>query len=111
MKRESRAPFIVALAIVLLLLPILYVGSYMMLVSPEPDLFVFYPGGWYRISGYRIQSRITVVYWPVEQIDRRIRPDVWSRAAEEEFWNVERSGRAPILPASPKASSPNSIQP
>ncbi|WP_425615730.1 hypothetical protein NA78x_005661 [Anatilimnocola sp. NA78] len=70
----NRAPLIVA--IVLLLLPLLYVGSYLALVNPRarnipvpgPDLSNHYGrasrwGEW--------------VYWPLEQIDRKVRPGPW----------------------------------
>jgi hypothetical protein len=73
---NNRAPLIVA--IVLLVLPVLYVGSYLALVVPGPD--------WLKIDGidgphrhpYRIgESWSSTVFWPLEQIDRKLRPVVW----------------------------------
>jgi hypothetical protein len=61
----NRAPLIVA--VILLLLPVLYVGSYLALYSPAPDQ---YGSG----SGYRRHPRI---FWPLETIDRMIRPAKW----------------------------------
>jgi hypothetical protein len=80
MKKESRGTLIVA--IVLLLLPVLYVGSYLALVVPggrvvrEPTK----DGG---VTGYRCWYRINstvlpTVFWPLEQIDRKLRPGAWA---------------------------------
>lgn len=85
---QSRAPLIVA--IVLLVLPMLYVGSYLALVNPEFG----YPGrttvpgsgpceavpfeAKHYDSGYRNGGEWAwVVFWPLEQIDRLIRPNSW----------------------------------
>jgi hypothetical protein len=74
---QSRAPLIVA--IVLLLLPLLYVGSYLALVVP---------GGPMSTSGlklkwpevYRFGSPWTdCIFWPLEQVDRKVRPRAWNR--------------------------------
>ena len=92
MKRESRAPLIVA--IVLLLLPVLYVGSYLALVLPGN--IVVDPGGsihltlldtnglgvpvFGRRENYRFaDSLCSVLFWPLEQIDRKVRPAAWGR--------------------------------
>jgi hypothetical protein len=79
MKRESRAPLIIGIGIVLLLLPVLYVGSYLAIVVPG--------GRWVEdrtdVSGireqkYRFGDKIAeAVFWPLEQIDRKMRPDAW----------------------------------
>jgi hypothetical protein len=79
MKRESRAPLIVA--IVLLLLPVLYVGSYFVLVVPEGFLVArdgqnF--GTYYRIGGAWSRR----FYWPMEEIDQKIRPRAWGVPVE-----------------------------
>ena len=74
----NRLPLIVA--IVLLLLPVLYVGSYFALVDPADRLINdarFYlkmaPMSDYR-SGGNWESR---VFWPIERIDRKLRPGTW----------------------------------
>ncbi|WP_425617886.1 hypothetical protein NA78x_001576 [Anatilimnocola sp. NA78] len=74
----NRAPLIVA--IVLLLLPVLYVGSYLALVlkpsmhKRETFLSDLFPGHF----RYRFGGRIaTKVFWPLEQIDRKVRPEAW----------------------------------
>ena len=89
-KPRSFAPII---AVVLLLLPVLYVGSYLALVVPGEaigSLLVETPGPpriTYMISptdtsiiweNYRCGDRIgKILYWPLEQIDRRVRHDQW----------------------------------
>lgn len=84
MKKESRGPLIVAL--VLLVLPALYVGSYLALVVPQgmehTRTAVDSNGkmrvtGWY-FSDYRILGFPGgVIFWPLEQIDRKLRPGTW----------------------------------
>jgi hypothetical protein len=65
----NRAPLI--LAITLLLLPVLYVGSYLALV--RPGLPNPRTGSNYRYGGFVA----SYFYWPLEQIDRGVRPDTW----------------------------------
>lgn len=60
--RKHAAPIIAA---ILLLLPVLYVGSYLALVKP-PSLS-------YRIEGAWVSS----FFWPPALIDRKLRPRVW----------------------------------
>ncbi|QDU26346.1 hypothetical protein ETAA8_14240 [Anatilimnocola aggregata] len=68
----NRAPLIVA--IVLLLVPVLYVGSYFALVVPRGI------HGYKAIfeEHYRWQNKLcSRVFWPLEQIDRKLRPESW----------------------------------
>ena len=75
MKRESRAPLIVA--IVLLLLPVLYVGSYLALVNPNGFAFATDQNR-IRTSYYRLGGELSEwVYMPLETIDRFLRPGRW----------------------------------
>jgi len=82
---RSFAPIIAA---VLLLLPVLYVGTYLALVSPDGYGFtadgsylgnsrkchlVPYSTQYYRFGG----SYADAFFWPLEQIDRRLRSDAW----------------------------------
>jgi len=60
---RSRAPLIAA--IVLLLLPILYGGSYLALVVPGAAM------------PYRGVEPARSFFWPLEQIDRKVRPAEW----------------------------------
>jgi hypothetical protein len=77
MKRHA-APIIAA---ILLLLPVLYVGSYLALVDPEgnpmygsfTDFSVKKYLGHYRYGGRWSAN----VFWPLEQIDRKVRPGAW----------------------------------
>lgn len=71
---SSRAPLIVA--IVLLLLPGLYVVSYLALVTPQTVMVA--PSGVLITSNYRVGHRAApVVFLPLELIDRKLRPQVW----------------------------------
>jgi hypothetical protein len=72
--RSSAAPIFAAL---FLLLPVLYLGSYLVLVVPE-GVFVE-PGsrlfaGHYRMNRFGINTK---VFWPLEQLDRKLRPTAW----------------------------------
>jgi hypothetical protein len=76
----SRAPLITA--IFLLLLPVLYVGSYLAMVVPQgiaverTDGIIL--GSWYRVAHYRaVDAFATRFFWPLEQIDRKVRPGAW----------------------------------
>jgi hypothetical protein len=81
MKKESRAPLIVAT--VLLLLPVLYVGSYLALVTPHARFPVrlnisstnLMADDW---EHYRLPGKVCgCIFWPLEQIDRKVRPGFW----------------------------------
>ena len=78
----NRAPLIVAIA--LLLLPLLYVGSYLALVEPSG------PTHWDDGKGNRLPFEFFHygdseqfnwwagrVFWPLEQVDRKLRPGAW----------------------------------
>jgi hypothetical protein len=66
-------------AALLLAVPVLYVGSYLALVRPA--------GFWQvskvltnppRLENYAFGGRIAeAFYWPLEQVDRNVRPDAW----------------------------------
>ena len=74
--RHSKRSSIAApsLAALLLVLPFLYVGSYLVNVNP-PGKLLLWSGQMdcYRWGG----SRAAMIYWPLEQIDRRLRPHAW----------------------------------
>ncbi|QDU29091.1 hypothetical protein ETAA8_41980 [Anatilimnocola aggregata] len=71
----NRAPLIVA--IVLLLLPVLYVGSYFALLSEGPKLRMTSSGFCAHVGKYRVaEPWCRCVFWPLEQIDRMIRPEL-----------------------------------
>ncbi|QDU25695.1 hypothetical protein ETAA8_07650 [Anatilimnocola aggregata] len=75
----NRVPLIIA--IVLLLLPVLYVGSYLANVRPRPVLVPFtLPSGKVArlVSHYRFGIEYSErIYWPLEQVDRKLRPRAW----------------------------------
>jgi hypothetical protein len=87
----NRASLIVA--IVLLLLPVLYVGSYLALVVPAgiPRQGIGAVNGVVVSSishdnHYRMaRDQAEWLFWPLEQIDRRVRPRAW-RSAWEDGW-------------------------
>ena len=72
---------------VLLLLPVLYVVSYFALVVPEGHMVIgrvtsqgaYASREHYRFGAHRIKS----VFWPLEQIDRRVRPLTWLKVGLE----------------------------
>jgi len=76
--RKSAGPLVVA--IVLLLLPVLYVGSYLALVVRKPMVSVSltfptqYDAEFYRFGGDYART----FYWPLEQIDRQLQPAAWN---------------------------------
>ncbi|WP_425617645.1 hypothetical protein NA78x_001326 [Anatilimnocola sp. NA78] len=76
--RKHVGPLTVA---ILMLLPMLYIGSYLALVVPAGfivDVNSHLNGGYVAFVHYRLGAhRIESLYWPLEQIDRRVRPDVW----------------------------------
>jgi hypothetical protein len=74
------APIIAA---VLLLLPVLYVGSYLALVHPEPRI-VRLRFAQPSIIHYRIDSAWPArFFWPLEQFDRKVRPGAWKSPLEK----------------------------
>jgi hypothetical protein len=67
------------LTVALLLLPALYVGSYWALVRPLAVLIPV-PGdpGNYDVRHYARGGAVAeTLYWPLEQVDRRLRPAAW----------------------------------
>ncbi len=71
--KEKRSFVPVAVAIVLLLLPVAYVGSYLALVEHGSAL------------PYRSEAERTF-FWPLEQIDRKLRPDAWGQCLPEPYY-------------------------
>jgi hypothetical protein len=69
------------LAAILLLLPMLYVGSYLALVTPNGRV-VFYVVGPNTSRGELVHYRWgddepSRFFWPLEQLDRKLRPGAW----------------------------------
>lgn len=78
---NSRIPLIIA--IVLLLFPPLYVGSYLALVVPRGRMIRRAPHAnappVYMKTHYRIDSALAErVFWPPEQVDRQLRAKEWA---------------------------------
>jgi hypothetical protein len=72
MKRHS-API---LAAILLLLPVVYVGSYFALVVPRG--YVTEANGFFTVHDYRSRpSECALLFAPLEYVDRRLRPESW----------------------------------
>lgn len=85
---RKNTPLIVA--IVHLLLPVLYVGSYLALVNPDYGAQVWdWSGGTYENNYPRCgtySAYTEMLFWPLEQADRRLLPDRWKRM---EFYQPE----------------------
>jgi hypothetical protein len=77
---STAAPILAALAIML----VLYVGSYLALVWPDRLRYALLDSRWEVFPRYRYgtESWAGMVYWPLEQIDRKIRPEQWQRQVE-----------------------------
>ncbi len=76
----NRAPLILAI-VVLLLVPVMYVASYVALVTPRATL-VPVTGSLGEegllVYDYRCGRGYTsLFFWPLEQIDRKVRPGAW----------------------------------
>jgi hypothetical protein len=73
-KPSTAAPIIVA---ILLLLPLLYVGSYLLLVE-QGTMFGSGRGPWSIPDDYRVGGEVAKwVFYPLNQLDRRLRPAHW----------------------------------
>ncbi len=69
--KKHAAPIVAA---ILLVLPVLSVGSYLALVVPKGRLVWPGPGCSPYECHYRFDSEILLaLYWPLEQIDRKLR--------------------------------------
>jgi len=74
--RKHAAPIIAA---VLLLFPMLYAGSYLALVWPDKErLDMADSRGGVPTYRYGTETWAWRVYWPLEQIDRHVRPAAWT---------------------------------
>lgn len=76
-QRHSRAPLIIAIG--LLLLPNLYVVSYLVLVWPDRMRYDSLDSRWEVFPTYRYGTEAWAgrVYWPLERLDRKLRPNAW----------------------------------
>lgn len=98
MKRQA-APIIAA---ILLLLPVLYVGSYLALVRPNCRVIrgsITSNDSTITVEHYRLRGCIySLVFCPLEQIDRKVRPEAWKVSPWDEVdsLNLYRSGSAPL---------------
>jgi hypothetical protein len=80
-KPRLNPALVTALALLLLLLPSLYVGSYLTLVVPAGRIESVAGAGQkflivshYRWGGNSFASRF---FWPLQQVDRKLRPKAW----------------------------------
>ena len=77
---ESRSWACAAIAALLLLSPLLYVGSYYYLVDTDsggPSWCNLGPHSQTDLR-YRVAPEVCGrFYWPIEQVDRKLRPDAW----------------------------------
>jgi hypothetical protein len=79
----KRTPVIIA--VVLLLLPVLYVGSYLVLlqrIALPVSVLSGRPVPIMNVAAYRIGGQYAkAFFWPLEQIDRRLRPGAWESSS------------------------------
>jgi hypothetical protein len=71
---------VAAVSIFLILLAFGYVGSYVVLVNPDPDPVAFSLGMMHSLDSpdYVLGGEwARRFFWPLEQLDRRLRPEVW----------------------------------
>jgi hypothetical protein len=67
---------LLTIGIVLVVTLVLYVGAYLALLLPPPQAYNDYLAR--RWSNYRYGGRIVEwAFWPLEQIDRKLRPQKW----------------------------------
>lgn len=76
---NHRAPLVVAIC--MLLLPVIYVGSYFALVLPEGTNTWRSTPIHYRWG----ERKLEPVYYPIEQLDRRMRPLAWQPRAKIKY--------------------------
>ena len=78
MDDDRKSPLWVVV-VMLVLVPILYVGSYLAIVLLSAILVpVTGQRGSYDIRHYRLGGDYAeAIYWPLEQLDRRVRPHSW----------------------------------
>jgi hypothetical protein len=77
---RSRTPLITAL--VLFLLPVIYVGSYLALVDPPGNSYTASNRKIWRQANYHLRGRTVNnaaerIFWPLEQVDYKLRPKAW----------------------------------
>lgn len=74
---KERRSSLVATAVLLISLPVLYVGSYLSLVE-RSRFFSWNPGDQFYVANYRLGgSAAKNLYWPVHLADRNVRRDYW----------------------------------
>jgi hypothetical protein len=84
---DQRSRTTVIIAAILLLLPALYVGSYLALVLPNGRLQPTGAPGDYAVVYYRAGGDFAAtIYWPAEQLDRWLFPGRWNEAVLR-FWH------------------------
>jgi hypothetical protein len=64
--------------LLLILVPIIYVGSYLFLVDASPLDFMTGIGPWPRVPTYRIGGKLAELFFtPIQHLDELIRPEYW----------------------------------
>lgn len=93
----NRAPLIAAN--VLLLLPVVYVVSYFLLVWPDGERFRWADSrSDFPTYRYGTETWAGTMFWPLEQIERTLRPRAWPQlTAAEMAEQVERFDREAIV--------------
>ena len=75
-KPRTNAGWLAVMLLVIVLLPVGYMGAYYSLVDPQTYLRIGLPSVTY--AEYRIGGDASkVLFWPAHQCDRAIRPNYW----------------------------------
>lgn len=109
---RNRGPL--AMAIFLLLLPLLYLLGYLVLVDPIKNKWALMhaqlEGRRVRTEDYRLGGNVAAFcFWPLEQIDRRLFPSRWEQRQVLEIWTGPMLNDSNSPP--PVASGPPKLQP
>jgi hypothetical protein len=80
---ESKPDAAKVLILILLLLPVIYLASYLCLLTPR---YIANAEGYWRQPRYRFQSPLTdAVFLPASWLDQKIRPGFWSGDLDEDL--------------------------
>jgi hypothetical protein len=84
---DHRSRIVVVVIALLVVLPALYIGSYLALVIPSGALRPTGTPGEYAVEYYRAGGALSAtIFWPAEQLDRKIRKQRWEENVLR-FWH------------------------
>jgi hypothetical protein len=84
---DHRSRIVIVTMLLLVALPVLYIGSYLALVQPSGSFRATGAPGEYAIDYYRAGGAFSAtIFWPAEQVDRKVRPKRWEENVLR-FWH------------------------